>query len=315
MNRLIFWYKNSRPYTAPITFLSWFVIFLYSLNVGGNFCRGLISYFGIAIIHLATNLTDDYFDYKRLSLSNFSEAKSTKCKYLRSGSASLKELKMVIVSMFIFAGCIGLYLFFVSGYFVVYFALIALFIAIMYSKLSSTGYGDIAVIIAYGPLMFEGVYYVMTGYLSVEVLFISIPCALFVETILFSSMILDYDEDYNAKKRTLCVRLNSKNKSLYAFSLLYVTAYFIVLFLSFYYKNYLYFLTFILIPLICNLFYLLNIYNKNKTALPKIKFWYYPLNNWDKIKNQTVAPYFLNFYFTRNIAVMFLILMSFIIIK
>ena len=152
-----FWLKNSRPYSIPITFLSWLAIFVYSLSHGGNAIYGIIAYFGIAVVHLATNLADDYFDYKRLCANPFmlDSTKNCKCKYLKDGCASIDDLKNVIIIMLLIAALPGLILFFTSGWFVIIFALIGLCIALFYSELSSRGLGDLAVIIAYGPLMFR----------------------------------------------------------------------------------------------------------------------------------------------------------------
>lgn len=50
-----------------MTLLSWLVIFVYSLKFNGNVINGLAALVGIACAHLATNLFDDYMDYKKLS--------------------------------------------------------------------------------------------------------------------------------------------------------------------------------------------------------------------------------------------------------
>lgn len=63
-----FWINNARPYSVPMTFLSWLVIFCYGVKHGGNILCGLIALIGISLVHLSTNLCDDYFDYQRLSL-------------------------------------------------------------------------------------------------------------------------------------------------------------------------------------------------------------------------------------------------------
>ena len=40
--------------------------FVYSLKLNGNAILGIIALFGVILVHLATNLIDDYFDYKIL---------------------------------------------------------------------------------------------------------------------------------------------------------------------------------------------------------------------------------------------------------
>ena len=62
-----FWINNARPYSVPMTFLSWLTAFCYSSKHGGNVVCGFIALIGIVLVHLSTNLSDDYFDYKRLS--------------------------------------------------------------------------------------------------------------------------------------------------------------------------------------------------------------------------------------------------------
>ena len=315
-HKIEFWFNNSRPYTIPITLLNWAVIFLYSIGAGGNILRGLVAYLGIFLVHLVTNLTDDYFDYIRLSKNDefISKAKDSKCKYLKNGSASLSELKNVIFIVFCISFFIGLYLFFVSGFYVAILAFIGFIISLFYSKFSSKGFGDIAVIIAYGPLMFEGVYYVMCGGFSYRIFVLSIACGLIVNSILYSSMILDYDEDYVSGKSTLCTRLGSKKSALNAFALLYIFAYIFIIYFSYIEDNYVYCLSFFVIPLIFDLFNSLKLYNNNKNYLPEVKFWNYPLDNWNVVKNQPTASYFLRFFYTRNIAVWFLMIISFSII-
>ena len=309
-NRLLFWFKNSRPYTIPITFLSWFVAFMYSAKFGGNIFYGIISYFGIALVHLATNLADDYFDFIRLSAGDISYAKDSKCRYLKQGLATSKELRNVVLILLFVASLAGVYLFFKVGIFVFFFALIALMIAVFYSKLSSHGLGDIAVIVAYGPLMFEGVFYVMTGKFSLAILILSMACAIFVDSILYASMILDYDEDVAFGKLTLCTRLKSKSKALVSLLILYVLGFVLTVFYSLVSANLYCLLSLLLIPMIFDLIKSINLYNKDKSILPKIHFWNLPLDNWNRIKDDVCAPYFLRFFYVRNIAIWFLIIIS-----
>ena len=86
---------------------------------------------------------------------------------------------------------IGGVLFFFSRPMVAVLAGIALMIAIFYSKMSRLCLGELAVILAYGPLMYEGVYYVMTRSFSMEVLVLSLACAFFTNTILYVHMLMD----------------------------------------------------------------------------------------------------------------------------
>ena len=66
IDKILFWLKNSRIFSLPMTVLSWLVVFAYAIKHDGNIFNGIIALIGIACAHLATNLFDDYVDYKSL---------------------------------------------------------------------------------------------------------------------------------------------------------------------------------------------------------------------------------------------------------
>ena len=306
LDNIIFWIKNSRPYTIPITSLWFLVIFVYSLVHNGNIAAGLIAYIGVSLVHLATNLSDDYFDYLKLIKNNEFCAKECKCSYLREGKATIKDLRNAIITMLTIAGGCGAILFFISGYYVIFFALATLPIALFYSKLSSKGLGDIAVILTYGPLMYCGVYYVMTKSFSAEVIILSLACSIIVETILYAHMLMDFNDDINAGKTTVCTMLKTVQNALNGLVLLYTTSFIIICVLCVISGNYAYLLTFLTIPLIIKLYISLKAYNEDNRSMPKIEIWNYPLNT--KKQLPVNAPFFHRFFLSINISTLFMLL-------
>ena len=123
-------------------------------------------------------------------------------------------MRNAIIIFLLIAAVIGAFLFFAAGKYVAIFAVIGLLIAISYPKLSQNGLGEIAVISAYGPLLFEGVFYVMCGKFSIDVLILSFACALFTNTILYTHMLMDFDADKTSHKKTLCLLLKTKTNAL-----------------------------------------------------------------------------------------------------
>ena len=216
LKKITFWLNNARVYSLPITLLNCLVIFIFSLKHGGNPYLGLLAILGSGLVHMATNLIDDYFDYKILAIDEkfINSAQNCKCLYLKNGQATVNELKFAILTFLGIAAIIGAILFFTSGYYVALLALIGLVVALTYQKLSLKGLGEIAIIIAYGPLLYEGIYYVMTSSFSLEVLFLSLACAIFTDTILYAHMLMDYDGDECSHKKTLCRFLGSKANAL-----------------------------------------------------------------------------------------------------
>lgn len=315
-HKTIFWLKAARLYSVPMTFLSWLVIFVFSLKQGGSVLAGLISLVGISLVHLATNLIDDYIDYKDLQKDDkfITAGRDCKCAYIRSGEATTKDLRNVILIFLSIAAICGGILFFLSGTAVFWLAIIALVIAIGYPYLSSRGLGEIEVIIAYGPLMFEGVYYVMTKSFSLDAFILSLICVMFVNNVLYAHMLMDFEGDKNANKTTLCTKIGSKEKALNLILYFYGFSYILLGFYIYKTSNYLYLLNYITIPLVIDLYNMLKEYNQNPMSLPKVRFWHQPLENWDKIKTTPNAPFYLRFFFARNISTIFMLLTCFAII-
>lgn len=310
LNKISFWLDCARVYSLPITVLNWFVIFIYAVKAGGNFILGLLALVGISLVHMATNLIDDYFDYKLLSKDNnfLNSAQNCKCFYLKTGQATITDLKIAILVFLSIATVIGITLFFTSGYFVALLAIIGLLIAITYQQFSINGIGELAIFIAYGPLLYEGTYYVMTGKFSFEVLFLSIACVFFTITVLYAHMLMDFDGDECSHKKTLCRFLKTKDLALKFIIVLYALGFLNIVLFAFFTHKYLYLITFIIIPLIYDFYKALKLFNSDKTNVPQVRFWHYPLDNWSKIATTQDAPFYFRFFYARNIVTWFMLL-------
>jgi 1,4-dihydroxy-2-naphthoate octaprenyltransferase len=81
-------------------------------------------------------------------------------------------------------------------------------------KLSYRGLGELAVVLAYGPLICTGTYLVQRGSVSREVLLLSIPLGLLIAAFLVINEFPDVRADLAAGKRNLVVRLGRKRASL-----------------------------------------------------------------------------------------------------
>lgn len=74
-------------------------------------------------------------------------------------------------------------------------------------RLSYRGLGEVAVALAYGPLIASGAYLVQRGALAPALLLASLPLGLLIAAFLWINEFPDYDADRMAGKRTLVVRL------------------------------------------------------------------------------------------------------------
>lgn len=244
-----FWLKNSRIFSLPMAILSWLVIFVYALKSGGNIINGIIALIGISFAQLATNLFDDYMDYKNLPPNS----QTCKCSYIKDGKATLNDVLKVVIFYLSISCLTGLFLLFRCGLSVIGLAVIGGIITLLYSKMSQKGLSELAVGITFGPLLFEGVYFVMTGNFSFNVFIMSLAVVMFTIGLMYTHTVLDYEGDMCSHKQTLVCRLGNKTKAVNGVFFVYGLGYLFTLILTYIMKNPDILATFVLVPLVFNL--------------------------------------------------------------
>lgn len=248
-----------------MTVFSCLVCFLYALSNDGNVLNGIIAFIGILFAHMATNLYDDYEDYKILctdsGLTEF--APKVKCAYLKNGISTTKDLLFVIVSYCMIAFLSGLFLFFRTGFPVVVLALIGGIIVLGYPKFSRIRLSEIAVGIAFGPLLFEGMYYVMTQKFSFFVLLLSLAIVMFTVGVMYNHTILDFESDKMSGKNTIVQKTGSKTNSMNGFILIYTLGYLFAAIFALFSQNYFCLLSFLSVPPVFMLYKALKSYNSS----------------------------------------------------
>lgn len=310
MNKLKFWWNFSRAFALPVTVMSWLSVFVYALISGGNPFLGILALIGICFAHLAANIFDDYFDYKILSKDEkyLKSAQVCKCKFITDGFVTHRVTFFAGVICLIIAACFGGLLAFLSGAGVILIALLACVFVIFYSKFTFIGLGEFAVGITYGPLLFEGVYYVMTGTFSADVLILSLAVSPFVIAFLYTHTILDYDGDLCSHKKTLACSFADKNDALRVLAAFYAEGYIFMAVFAYLTHIYTVLISFLAVPLIYLLYKSLAVYNRDKNIVPEVKWWNYPLGNWAHIEKEGTQSFYLRLYLARNITTYFTIL-------
>lgn len=173
----------------------------------------LIVVVGMVLANAGTNFMNDYFDFK--SGADVDNPNRTP---FSGGSPfladqTLRPKSVLYAGSFCFAIglLIAIYLTIEVGYIVLILAGIGAFIGFFYTappiKLGYWGAGEFATGFALGPLTIIGVYYVITGTITVEPIVVSIPIGVLVATILYVNEIPDHDADKRAGKRHLVVIL------------------------------------------------------------------------------------------------------------
>ncbi len=305
LKKIWFWLENSRIFTVPMSVFSWLVAFTFAYTNGGNVFYGILALIGICLGQLATNLFDDYVDFKKLEqLGTLENQTKAKCKYIKNGEASLSDVLRVVIIYCAIATAIGAFLFLKTGYPVIIFALLGAVFVLTYAKWSTAGIGEIAVGLAFGPILFGGVYWVMTQTLNYEIFIIGSAVVMFTIGLLYTNALLDFDGDEASHKKTLCHRFKNKNQAVAGFGIIYGMGYGILSagVLSGYLQS-IFFIAFFTFPLVIELIISMLMFNNDKEFVPAKKFWHFPFENWKTIKNQDIASFRFRMYQARNIMI------------
>ncbi len=173
---------------------------------------------GAMLIHMGTNLANDYFDH----LSGCDEGNPTPTPFsggsrvIQDGLIAPKTILYVSLASFILGGTIGLYLnYLCSGNAILFLGVIGVFLGFFYTakpfRIGYGSFGELAVGFGFGPLIVLGSYYVQAQSLPGKVFLISIPVGILIALVLFINEFPDYLADKKVGKRTLVVILGKRN--------------------------------------------------------------------------------------------------------
>ncbi|MFO8054934.1 MAG: 1,4-dihydroxy-2-naphthoate octaprenyltransferase [Bacteroidales bacterium] len=271
------WWISIRPYSLPASTIP--VIFGTVLavvygEVSLNLSYALLSFTGMVVLHAASNIMNDVYDYK-LGLD--------KVPIPVSGGIvrefiSLKQAKLAYILLFILGGLIGLFLVWKTGIELLFIGLGGLLVGIFYSNsvkisLKYNAMGDIAVFLNFGILGALGAWFVQTGSLSWIPVLWATPMSVLVIAILHANNWRDISSDTKGNVITVASLLGDK-KSLRYYGILIYGPFFMVLGLILF--PYLFFPDFPALPFT----FLITM-----LALPKaFQLWKKALNRKDPVK-------------------------------
>lgn len=171
----------------------------------------LLTLVGFVTAHAISNLSNDYFGYRR----GHDRPDSPRMRYTMHPIASgVLDSRTLLAGLAILAAAglaITLYFWILRGAIALGFALAGLALLYLYDAsprtLKSMGLGEIAAFLVWGPLMVGGGYYVISGQLSATPFLASVPYGLGVMSILVGKHIDQADYDRAHGQRTLPVAL------------------------------------------------------------------------------------------------------------
>ena len=227
-NTLKAWIQASRAPFFVATFIPLLLGWSMAIRQTGLVrpSRFLLVLLGSLVVHLITNLANDYFDHMVGTDDGVSIGGS---RVIQEGKITPRLLLKVIIALYVIA-------FIIASIIVFYFGLHLLVIPILFSAFSSFfyvappirygyhGLGEVFVAVNMGPVMVAGTYWVIAGAPAIAPLLVSVPVGIMVASILYYQSLPDMTTDKASGKITLAVRLG-KNRAFTGLIVFFVLIY------------------------------------------------------------------------------------------
>ena len=232
-----------------------------------NFNIFILTITSAIIIQIITNYINDLYDFLKGADSNRIGPK----RMIQSGLLSKNEITLAIKLLFILAILSGLPLVLHGGWPILFIGLSAFLFAYLYTAgplpLAYHGLGDLFVFIYFGLAAVMGSYYLQTGFIDYNSIWLGISIGSKNVLLLIINNIRDYQGDKNVNKKTLIVQFGKKFGYLQAICMI-ALSYIGILFLSLGLNNIIiFYISMMSMPLSINIFY--DVYIKEGGMLNK----------------------------------------------
>ncbi|MBE7186722.1 prenyltransferase [Jatrophihabitans endophyticus] len=174
----------------------------------------VLVFVGFLVLHAVSNLSNDYFGYRRGHDTDDSPRRRYTLHPIASGAVTPRLLAGGLVVLGVVAAAIAVYFVALRGWPAVWLAVIGAVLLYAYDAapraLKELGLGEIAAFVVWGPLMIGGGYFVITGHWSGVAFAVSVPPGLGVMSILVGKHVDQREFDTGQSQRTLPVLLGER---------------------------------------------------------------------------------------------------------
>lgn len=174
----------------------------------------VLVFLGYVVLHAISNLSNDYFGYRRGHDTEDSPRRRYTLHPVASGAFTMRFLANGLAVLAVAAAAIGGYFIALRGWPAVVLTAIGALLLYAYDAapraLKELGLGEVAAFLVWGPLMIGGGYYVITGHWSGPAFLASVPYGLGVMSILVGKHIDQRGFDISQDQNTLPVLLGER---------------------------------------------------------------------------------------------------------
>ncbi|NSL51374.1 1,4-dihydroxy-2-naphthoate polyprenyltransferase [Calidifontibacillus erzurumensis] len=220
------WYRQLRPHTLTASFVPVSIGTALALLDGSvNILLFLAMLIASLLIQAATNLFNEYYDYKR-GLDN-ADSIGIGGGIVRDGIAP-KTILNVACGFFAIAILLGLYICANSSWWIAAIGIVCMITAYFYTggpfPIAYSPFGEIVAGFFMGVVIILIAYFIQVGSISLESILISIPISILIGAILLSNNIRDLDGDKKSGRRTLAI-LVGREKAIRLLAFMFAVSY------------------------------------------------------------------------------------------
>jgi len=207
------WWRLLRPHTLTASFIPVLIGTILAFTNGStNILLFLAMLIASILIQAATNMFNEYYDYK-LGLDT-EESVGIGGTIVRDGIAP-KTVLYLAYMFFALAILLGIYICIQSSWWIAVIGLISMLFGYLYTggpiPIAYTPFGELFSGFFMGTVIISISYYIQTLTLTANVIWVSIPVAIFIGAILLANNIRDLDGDQKSGRRTIAILLGRKN--------------------------------------------------------------------------------------------------------
>ena len=202
------------------------------------------------LIQAATNLFNEYYDYKYGLDKIDSEGISGS---IVKGNLSPREVMVGALVLYALAFILGLILTFMTSLYVLLVGLVCMLAGYFYTggkyPIAYSPFGEVVSGFFMGTIIISLSFYFQTGYVNTDIIVVSLPLFIMIGAILLANNIRDLDNDKESGRRTYAI-LVGRNNAIKTMAISFIVVYLLnVLFIVTKYTSWWNLLVFVTIPL------------------------------------------------------------------
>ena len=219
----------TRPHSYPASIAPVLFGATYALGYEIKFSilKFILFLLACLLIQAATNLFNEYYDYKHGLDKIDSEGISGS---IVKGNLSSREVMVGALVLYALAFVLGLILTFITSFYVLLVGVVCMLAGYFYTggryPIAYSPFGEVVSGFFMGTIIISLSFYFQTGYVNADIIVVSLPLFIMIGAILLANNIRDLDNDKESGRRTYAI-LVGRNNAIKTLANSFVVVYFL----------------------------------------------------------------------------------------